>query len=98
MSGSALSFADLKGDVGGRPPKVAVGPLEGGASETWSHLTTIEPGLSGVAVEASSGCLALNHLEGGALDAVVWVTDPGNFEHNMLLGVRAQESLELMGV
>ena len=44
------------------------------------------------------GPLAINRLVGGVIDAVLWVTDPSNLEHEMLRAVKANGELALMNV
>ena len=42
--------------------------------------------------------MALRFLERGTFDAVVWVTDPSNFDHRMLRAMRESARLELLEV
>jgi TRAP-type uncharacterized transport system substrate-binding protein len=96
--GAVQSFDDLKQSVGDRRPRVAVGSPESGGSYTWSYLATLDPALEGPTLEDLGGTLAINKLAGGVIDAVVWVTDPVNLDHEMLRAVNANDDLELMDV
>ena len=97
--GPVQRFEDLKQPLpGGRQPRVAVGPTESGGAYTWTYLTTLDPGLEPTSLQDLGGTLAINKQAGGVVEAVVWVTDPHNFEHDMLRAVKADGNLSLMDV
>jgi TRAP-type uncharacterized transport system substrate-binding protein len=82
----------------GKPATVAIGSPGGGASGTWSHLSTLVPGLERVSTRPEGGTLALNQLAVGAYDAVIWVTDPTNIEHPNFRAVELSAALTLMSL
>lgn len=96
--GRVTTWAQLVGNeaTAGRPLTVATGPEGSGSRGTWGYLTTIAPGLASVELNAGEGTLALNQLAAGAYDAVVWVTDPTNFDHHSLRAVLSSDALDLM--
>jgi len=96
--GTVQSFDDLKQPVGDRRPRVAVGSPDSGGSFTWGYLATLDPALQEPTLEDLGGPLAINKLAGGVIDAVVWVTDPGNLDHEMLRAVNANDEIALMDV
>lgn len=96
--GAVQKFDDLKQAVGDRRPRIAVGSPESGGSYTWSYLATLDPALEQPTLEDMGGTLAINKLAGGVIDAVVWVTDPGNLDHEMLRAVNANDEIGLMDV
>ncbi len=96
VDGRVKKLADLTGASSGRPLTVAAGPEGSGSRDTWGYLARIVPGLEGVGVEPGEGTLALNQLGAGAYDAVLWVTDATNFDHNSLRAVLANDALALM--
>lgn len=95
-AGRVATLGQLAGPATGRPIVVAAGPRESGSRGTWSYLAAIVPGLERADVRPEEGTLALNQLAAGAYDAVVWVTDPTNFEHHNLRAVLSNEALALM--
>ena len=96
--GPIHTLAELGGSVGDRPPEIAIGPPQGGASGTWQHLALLAPGLTAAIAHPVGDRMALRYLERGTFDAVVWVTDPSNFDHRMLRAVRESAQLELLDV
>ena len=96
--GPIHTLAELGGSVGDRPPEIAIGPPPGGASGTWQHLALLAPGLTAAIAHPVGDRMALRYLERGTFDAVVWVTDPSNFDHRMLRAVRESAQLELLEV
>ena len=98
VGGPIASFASLAGPVDGRKPKIAVGPVGGGMSGTWSLMASLEPGLATAEVANTGGTLALNQLSIGIFDAVAWVTDPRNLDHVLLRAVQANPELGLLVV
>jgi TRAP-type uncharacterized transport system substrate-binding protein len=96
--GAVTQLSDLEGPIEGRKPRIAAGAAGSGARGTWGHLVSLRPGLAEAEVHETSGNLALNQLEVGMFDAVVWVTDPENLDHPLLEGVRARSELDLMSV
>jgi TRAP-type uncharacterized transport system substrate-binding protein len=96
--GPIHTLAELEGSVGARPPEIAIGPPQGGASGTWQHLALLNPGLTTAIAHPVGDRMALRYLERGTFDAVVWVTDPSNFDHRMLRTVRESAQLELLEV
>jgi len=97
-NGDVQTLAQLGGQVEGRAARIAAGPPGSGSSGTWSYLTQLDTGLAGASVQPDSGTLALNRLALGGFDAVIWVTDPQNFEHAMLRAVLTNKDLELMSL
>jgi len=93
-SGPIQSFDELKGSSA----RIGVGPPAGGASQTWSHLASLDPELGTPQIDPVGGSLALNRLDAGALEAVVWVTDPANLGHPLLRGVYASSDLSLLEI
>jgi TRAP-type uncharacterized transport system substrate-binding protein len=96
--GSVESLAQLGQPVAGRPAKIAVGPAPGGGSGTWRHFTTLNQDLAYAAVDHGGDTLAVNQLAAGVYDAMIWVTDPNNLGHKLLLAVRANPELGLMTI
>jgi TRAP-type uncharacterized transport system substrate-binding protein len=96
--GAVTSLAQLGQLVEGRPAKIAVGPVQGGASGTWNHFATLVPALADTKVDHGGDTLALNQLAAGAYDAMIWVTDPNNLRHKLLQAVRANSELRLMRI
>lgn len=92
------SFDDLKAPDGDTPARVAVGPPESGPAGTWLWLANREPALATAEIDDEGGTLALNQLAVGRFDAVVWVTDPTNFEQKMLRTLQANSELELLPI
>jgi TRAP-type uncharacterized transport system substrate-binding protein len=92
------NFGDLKGADGEDPVRVAVGAPEGGPAGTWLWLANREPGLATAEIDTTGGSLALNQLAVGRFDAVVWVTDPTNYEQKMLRTLQANDALALLPV
>ena len=65
-------------------------------SGSWDYLVTLEPSLSEATLDNDASAVALGKLSKGELDAVGWVTDPSNLEHDLLRRVREDRALELM--
>ena len=96
--GRIEGFDHLKAPPGGEPATIAVGPPAGGPAGSWLWLTERVPELAGNEVDAQGSTLALNQLAVGRFDAVLWVTDPLNFEHKMLQATLRNDALSLMPV
>jgi len=96
--GSIHALAEFEASIGDRPPEIAIGPPRSGSSGTWSHLVSLSPGLAAAIAHPVGDRMALRYLERGTFDAVVWVTDPSNFDHRMLRAVRESAQLELLEV
>jgi TRAP-type uncharacterized transport system substrate-binding protein len=94
--GPVTGLAQLGQPVRGRPAKVALGPETSGMQGTWRYLVGLKPELDAAEVKTGTDTLAINHLAVGAFDAVGWVTDPRNFEHNMLRAVLLNDAVALM--
>jgi TRAP-type uncharacterized transport system substrate-binding protein len=95
-AGRVATLGQLAGPATSRPIVVAAGPEASGSRGTWNYLARIVPGLERVEVRPEEGTLALNQLAAGAYDAVVWVTDPVNFDHYNLRAVLSNDALEVM--
>jgi TRAP-type uncharacterized transport system substrate-binding protein len=92
---------DLKGlgdAVGKRPARIATGATGGGMDGSWSYLSILDPKLKTAEVVHEGDTLALNQLAVGSFDAVGWVTDPTNLDHNMLRAVMANDELQIMNL
>jgi len=96
--GAIKSMGDLGKPVDGEPANVSIGPDESGMSGSWDYLVTLEPSLAEATLNDDAGDVALGKLGSGELDAVAWVTDPSNLEHDLLRRVREDRALELMPV
>jgi TRAP-type uncharacterized transport system substrate-binding protein len=96
--GPIHALAEFDGLIGDRPPEIAIGPPQGGANGTWQHLALLSPVLTRAIAHPVGDRVALRYLERGTFDAVVWVTDPSNFDHRMLRAVRESAQLELLEV
>ena len=96
--GPIRSLADLGNPVDGRAARIAVGPEGSGMSATWGFLSTLVPGLGAAEVVHTGGVLSVNHLGLGMLDAVGWVSAPGNREHVLLKATLAKPELELVQI
>jgi TRAP-type uncharacterized transport system substrate-binding protein len=96
--GPIHALAELEALIGNRPPEIAIGPPQAGANGTWQHLALLSPGLAKAIAHPVGDRMALRYLERGTFDAVVWVTDPSNFDHRMLRAVRESARLELLEV
>ena len=96
--GPVTSFDALGGEIEGRKPRIAVGPVGGGMSGTWTLLAALDPRLATAQVAHTGGTLALNQLSIGMFDAVGWVTDPRNLDHVLLRAVQANPELGLLSV
>jgi len=96
--GPIHALAEFDGLIGDRPPEIAIGPPQGGANGTWQHLALLSPVLTSAIAHPVGDRMALRYLERGTFDAVVWVTDPSNFDHRMLRAVRESAQLELLEV
>jgi TRAP-type uncharacterized transport system substrate-binding protein len=94
--GAVQSVQALGEPVEGRSARVSIGPDEGGMSGSWDYLVTLEPSLSEATLNSDPGAVALGKLGSGELDAVAWVTDPSNLDHDLLRRVREDRALELM--
>ena len=94
--GAVQSVRDLGEPVDGRAARISIGPDESGMSGSWDYLVTLDPSLSEASLDNDAGAAALEKLRGGELDAVAWVTDPSNLDHDMLRRVREDRALELM--
>ena len=96
--GPVRSLADLGKPVEGRTARIAVGPEGSGMSATWGFLSTLVPGLGAAEVVHTGGVLSVNQLGLGMLDAVGWVSDPGNREHVLLKATLAKPELDLLPI
>ena len=96
--GPIHALAEFEGSVDDRPVEIAIGPPQGGANGTWQHLALLSPVLTRAIAHPVGDRMALRYLERGTFDAVVWVTDPSNFDHRMLRAVRESAQLELLEV
>jgi hypothetical protein len=96
--GPIHALAELEAPIGDRPPEIAIGPPQAGSNGTWQHLALLSPGLTTAIAHPVGDRMALRYLERGTFDAVVWVTDPSNFDHRMLRAVRESAQLELLEV
>jgi len=96
--GPIHTLAEFEGLIADRPPEIAIGPPQGGANGTWQHLALLSPVLTRAIAHPVGDRVALRYLERGTFDAVVWVTDPSNFDHRMLRAVRESAQLELLEV
>jgi TRAP-type uncharacterized transport system substrate-binding protein len=94
--GAVRSVRALGEPIDGRSARVSIGPEESGMSGSWDYLVTLEPSLSEASLNNDAGAVALEKLGRGDLDAVAWVTDPSNLDHDLLRRVREDRSLELM--
>ena len=90
--------AGLAQPIDGRWPEVAVGPPSAGSSGTWAYLVYLGPELENTIAHPVGDRVALRFLERGTFDAVLWVTDPSNYDHRMLQAVRSSGSIRLVGV
>ena len=96
--GPIHALAELEAPIGDRSPEIAIGPPQAGSNGTWQHLALLSPGLTTAITHPVGDRMALRYLERGTFDAVVWVTDPSNFDHRMLRAVRESARLELLEV
>ncbi len=96
--GPVQDLKELGAPVGDRPARIAAGAVEGGMNGTWRYLTILDPSLTAAEVVNEGDTLALNQLAVGSFDAVGWVTDPANFDHNMLRATMANDELKLMNL
>lgn len=96
--GPIHALAELEAPIGDRSPEIAIGPPQAGSNGTWQHLALLSPGLTTAIAHPVGDRMALRYLERGTFDAVVWVTDPSNFDHRMLRAVRESAQLELLEV
>ena len=96
--GPIHALAELEAPIGDRPPEIAIGPPQAGSNGTWQHLALLSPGLTTAVTHPVGDRMALRYLERGTFDAVVWVTDPSNFDHRMLRAVRESAQFELLEV
>ncbi len=94
--GPVTSLSGLGQPVEGRAPKLAVGEAGSGMAATWEMFTELRPELAATEVVPIGGALALNQLSLGLLDAVGWVSDPGDLDHVLMKAVRAHPELVLM--
>lgn len=85
-------------EAGERAPRLAVGQREGGTHATWLIVRELEPAYAVAEVRFTADTLAINHLSAGLLDAVAWMTDPGNADHKLLQATLADDSLGLFGL
>ena len=63
---------------------------------TWEMFTELRPELAATQVIPMGGALALNQLSLGRLDAVGWVSDPGDLDHVLMKAVRSNPELTFM--
>jgi TRAP-type uncharacterized transport system substrate-binding protein len=96
--GPIHALTELEAPITDRPPEIAIGPPQAGSNGTWQHLALLSPGLTTAITHPVGDRMALRYLERGTFDAVVWVTDPSNFDHRMLRAVRESAQLELLEV
>lgn len=96
--GAVNSASALKAPVGDRSPRLVVGERGSGMNGTWAYVVEREPSYGNVEVKHTGGTLAINHLAAGMVDAVAWVTDPGNREHKLYRAVRSNDALGLFGL
>jgi TRAP-type uncharacterized transport system substrate-binding protein len=94
--GGPKNLKELTAPTGSRPAMISVGPEESGMDGSWDYLVTLKPALAEVSVMNADGTAALEKLKAGEIDAVGWVTDPSNFNHNMLRAVQSSKALTLM--
>jgi hypothetical protein len=96
--GRVESLAQLGQPLVGRPAKIAVGPVAGGASGTWNLFTILDPTLTSALVDHGGDTLAVGQLAVGAYDAMIWVTDPKYLKHKLLQAVLSNSELKLMSI
>lgn len=96
--GELDDFDDLAVEVGDRAAIINLGTSKGGMAETWNYVSSLLPEHSNADIDSRDGGAALDALEAGELDAVAWMTDPGNADHVLLQKVRDQAGLAFLDV
>lgn len=95
-NGPVQSVRDLGQPVGEGAARIAVGPEESGMADSWDYLVTLKPALAEASILHTEGTRALGQLAAGEIDAVAWVTDPGNLGHKMLQSVNGDRALAFL--
>jgi len=96
--GEVDDFDDLAADVGDRAALINLGTSQGGMEETWNYVSSVLPEHANADVDSRAGDVALDALLAGELDAVAWMTDPGNADHILLQKVRDHAGLAFLDI
>lgn len=83
----------------GKGTRIAVQKKGSGTAESWNFMATLEDDYSEASPVYKGGNRTLSKLGIGQLDAVMWVTAPGNLSHKYLATVMSKDSnLKLIDV
>lgn len=77
---------------------IGVGRAGSGAQVTWSYMQQLEEGYKATSAAYQGGSRGLAQVAAGRLDAMIFVTAPGNLNHKLIAGVNASEKLEFIDV
>ena len=88
VAASDASGVDDESDIQAEGVKIAVGEKGSGSAVSWDYARELEPDYMAASTYYQGGILALSKVKAGTLDAFLWVTTPGNYEHKYLKAVR----------
>lgn len=92
IASSDASGIDDEDDLQSGNRKIAVGEQGSGSAASWDYARELEPGYMTSSTYYQGGILALSKVKAGNLDAFLWVTTPGNYDHKYLKAVRQEGS------
>ncbi len=87
---------DLQDDNG--QTIAAVGPRGSGSQTTWAYMGQLEEDYKRSAAQYVGGTRAMGKLMAGQVDAMLFVTAPGNLDHRLIAAVNGNEKLEFLDV
>lgn len=82
---------DDEDDIG-KGTNIAVQAQGSGSAESWAYMQQLEDDYAAANTHFTGGARALSKLKTGQLDAVLWVTSPGNLNHKFLSIVQTKGS------
>jgi len=97
-SGIVQDEDDLQSEHDGKAPRIAVGGKGTGSQVSWSYMSKLEDGYKTAAQDYIGGTRALGKLAAGQLDAVMFVTAPGNLNHRLIAAVNGNDKLKFIDI
>lgn len=89
---------DGEDDLGNKEVRIAVGEDGSGSAATWDYMRMLEESYKNAQTDYVGGMRAISQLISGQYDAFLWVTSPGNLNHEFLQAVKANEGIDFIDV
>lgn len=89
---------DSEDDLADSSVKIAVGPDGSGSAATWDYMRILEEGYKQAQTDYVGGMRAVSQLISGQYDAFLWVTSPGNLNHEFIRAVVGNDQIDFVDV